>query len=528
MQTIQILDSTLRDGAQAEGVSFSVNDKLNVCRALDDFGVDFIEAGNPASNPKDAEFFRAARSLPLKTAKLCAFGSTRRPGVAPEDDASLAALLAAETEIVSLVGKAWDLQVTEVLGVSPEENLELVASSVAFLVERGRTVFFDAEHFFDGWLSDRAYASAVLTAAKNAGAKVLTLCDTNGGTLPFDVYMAVKDAVALADGTDVAIHCHNDTGCAVASSMAAVFGGAVQVQGTFTGIGERCGNADLSVILPNLVLKSAYSCRGDLPALFDTARRIAEISNVSLENNRPYVGKSAFTHKGGMHIDAVLKDPSTFEHVDPELVGNKRRLLMSEVSGRSTIPAKLRRIAPQLTRESPETAEILAALKESERQGYFYEAAEASLELMVTKILGTFRPHFRLVFYKAVGEYPVASGELSAFASIKIEVDGRTEITAETGMGPVNALDLALRKALSVFYPDLAGMQLYDYKVRVLEQSHSTGARVRVLMESGDGRDTWATVGVSNDIIEASLTALVDAIEYKLMKLDAARAAGED
>ena len=523
MKHISIFDSTLRDGAQAEGVSFSVNDKLNICRALDDFGVDYIEAGNPSSNPKDAEFFRtASESLSLKNAKLCAFGSTHRKGVAPEKDASLQSLLFSGTPAVSLVGKTWDLQVTEVLGISLEENVGLVASSISYLVSQGREVIFDAEHFFDGWMSNRDYALRVLRAAFDAGASFLTLCDTNGGTLPFDIYMATKDAASILPDASIAIHCHNDTGCAVANSISGVFGGASQVQGTFIGIGERCGNADLSVIIPNLVLKSAYKCSGNLSELFDTARRIAEIANVPLENNRPYVGKSAFAHKGGMHIDGVLKNPVTFEHIDPELVGNKRRFLTSEVSGRSAIPAKLRRVAPGLTRSSPETAKILAALKESERQGYFYEAAEASLELMVMKILGTFKPHFRLVFYKTMGEFPVATGELPAFASIKIEVGGRTEVTAETGMGPVNALDLALRKALTVFYPDIADMQLIDYKVRVLEQNCSTDARVRVLMESGDGSDTWNTIGVSNDILEARLLALVDSIEYKLAKIDKA------
>ena len=520
MRRIQILDSTLRDGAQAEGVSFSVNDKLNICRALDEFGVDYIEAGNPVSNPKDAEFFRAAGELNLKNAKLCAFGSTRRPGVAPEEDASLCALAASGAPAVTLVGKAWDRQVTEVLGISLEENLELVSSSIAYLASLGLEVIFDAEHFFDGWMANREYTLSVIRSAAFSGASTVTLCDTNGGNLPFEIYMVTKEVVTLLDGVNVAIHCHNDTGCAVANSMAGVYGGANQVQGTFIGIGERCGNANLSTIIPNLVIKSAYSCSCNVAQLFDAARHIAEISNVNLPNNRPYIGSSAFAHKGGMHIDAVLKNPATFEHIDPELVGNKRRLLTSEVSGRSAITPRLQSIAPERTRDSPEIARILAALKESERLGYSYEAAEASLDIMVMKMLGTYRPHFRLVFYKTMGEFPAPPGELSAFASVKIEVDGRTETTAETGAGPVNALDLALRKALRVFYPDIADMKMTDYKVRVLEQNSSTVARVRVLMESCDGQDTWTTVGVSNDVLEASLTALVDAIEFKLSKTD--------
>ena len=518
MKKITILDSTLRDGAQAEGVSFSVNDKLNICKTLDAFGVDYIEAGNPVSNPKDADFFEAAKKLNLKHAKIVAFSATCHQGISPESDPGIQSLVKAGTETVTIVGKSWKMQVDDVLGITEEENCALIEKTISYLVKLGKTVIFDAEHFFDGWLNDKTFALNVLKTAFHAGASILTLCDTNGGTLPFDVYMATKEALESLPEATIGIHCHNDSGCAVASSVSAVLSGADHVQGTINGIGERCGNADLSCIIPNLILKTACTCNAKLSSLSDTVAVIADIANLSVENNKPYIGKSAFAHKGGMHIDAVLKNPATFEHIDPETVGNERRLLMSEVSGRSTIPAKLQSLIPGIRKDSPETAAILQALKESEHQGYQYEAAEASLELMVMKLLGKYKPHFELIFYKIMGEYPVASGELPSFASLKIRVDGKNEITAETGSGPVNALDLALRKALSVFYPELTNMELTDYKVRVLE--HSTGARVRVLMESTAGQTTWSTVGVSNDIIEASLLALIDSVEYYLMKLN--------
>jgi 2-isopropylmalate synthase len=515
---IEILDSTLRDGAQGEGISFSVNDKLNIVDALDQFGVDFIEAGNPGSNPKDLEFFGKAAELKLAHARLCAFGSTRRHNTAAADDANIKSLLSANTPVVVIFGKAWELHVTEILRISLEENLEIVRDTIEYLRSKSKEVIFDAEHFFDGYKASESYAMSVLRAAAEGGATTLVLCDTNGGTLPIDVYNITKKVAEAFPDKKIGIHCHNDIDCAVASTLMAVEAGATHVQGTFIGIGERCGNANLSAIIPGLVLKRGYKCCRDMSILSDTARKIAEISNTQLENTKPYVGDSAFAHKGGMHIDGVLKRPCSFEHIDPSLVGNKRRFLMSEVSGRSTVLAKIGHFAPQLDKNSKETAEILEKLKELEHFGYHFEAADASFELLVKKVLGLYKPAFKLVMYKIMSEFPVADGGMPASASIKVEVDGKEEMTAVMGKGPVHALDLALRKALVVFYPSIREMRLTDYKVRVLESSSTTAARVRVLIETTDEKSTWTTVGVSNDIIEASLIALVDSIEYKLLK----------
>ena len=513
---IEIFDSTLRDGAQGEGISFSVNDKINIVKTLDEFGVDYIEAGNPGSNPKDMDFFNQIKKLTLKKAKLCAFGSTCRSGVEPKDDSNVQSLLEAGTKAVAIFGKASDMHVTKILKISLEENLKIVKDTIKYLKENNKEVIFDAEHFFDGYIANPDYAISVLKAASDGKADVFSLCDTNGGTMPSDIFDIVTAVKSKFPKIRIAIHCHNDTGCAVANSMLAVKAGAVQVQGTFTGIGERCGNADLSVIIPNLKLKCGYACSGNIETLFDVARKIAEISNTQIENSRPYTGNSAFAHKGGMHIDGVLKTSDSFEHISPEQVGNKRKFLMSEVSGRSTLLAKVQNFAPELTKSSPKTAEILNELKELEHNGYHFEAADASFELLVKKLIGTYKPHFKLVLYKTMGEFPVPEGGLPSSATIKVEVDGTEEITAVMGNGPVNALDLALRKALTVFYPDIKNIHLTDYKVRVIEQSSTTNARVRVLIETTDGKNTWTTIGVSNDIIEASLIALVDSLEYKL------------
>jgi len=418
--------------------------------------------------------------------------------------------------VVVIFGKAWDLHVEHILKIKNEENLKIVKDTVSYLKEKGKTVFFDAEHFFDGYKANASYAMAVLQSAAGGGADALALCDTNGGCMPFEIYEITGKVKEAFPDKDISIHCHNDTGCAVASSMLAVKAGAVQVQGTFIGIGERCGNADLSVIIPNLKLKCGYECNGKLEILFDISRKIAEISNMTIGNYKPYTGLSAFAHKGGMHIDGVLKNAKSFEHISPEAVGNKRKFLMSEVSGKSTVLTKIQSLVPMLTKDSPKTAEVLKKLKELEYNGYHFEAADASFELMVKRVLGTYKSHFKLVLYKTMGEFPVPEGGMPASATIKVEVDGKEEITAVMGNGPVNALDLALRKALTVFYPAIKDIHLIDYKVRVLEQNSTTNARVRVLIETTDEKDTWTTIGVSNDIIEASLIALVDSIEYKL------------
>lgn len=524
MKTIEILDSTLRDGAQGEGIAFSVEDKINIVKALDDFGVAYIEAGNPGSNPKDLEFFERAGSIRLKNARLCAFGSTRRRNTAVEEDGNVLSLLKAGTETVVIFGKAWDLHVTGILNATLEENLFMIRDTLRFFREKGRQVIFDAEHFFDGYKANPDYALKTLKVAAEGGAHVLCLCDTNGGAYPTELYEMVKTVCKAFPDLRVGIHCHNDTGTAIACSMLAVDAGAVQVQGTFVGFGERCGNANLSAVMANLELKRGIRClpEGHLPLLTQTARRIAEIANIPLSSGKPYVGTSAFAHKGGMHIDGVNKISRSFEHVEPYSVGNERRFLMSEVSGRATILNKIRQIDPSLDKDSPQTARIMARLKEMEHEGYQFEAAEESFELLVRKELGCYRPFFELRQFKIIGDQPVPEGVYSSTAMIQVTVDGRTEITAAQGDGPVHALDTALRKVLLGFYPSLSQVHLTDYKVRVLEPQSATAAKVRVLIESTDGDDVWTTVGVSQDIIEASWIALVDSIEYRLTK-DAAR-----
>ena len=521
MKKIQIFDSTLRDGAQGEGISYSVTDKLSIVHTLDDFGIDYIEAGNPASNPKDIEFFSKLKEIRLRHAKLCAFGSTRRKGVKAAEDSNVQSLLQTQTPAVSIFGKSWDMHVEKVLRATLDENLELVYDTIKYMKDAGREVIFDAEHYFDGVLNNEAYALQVLKAAVEAGADCLALCDTNGGTLSHVIFDRVRQVVGLFPKVHVGIHCHNDTGCAVASSIAAVEAGAVQVQGTFTGTGERCGNADLSIIIPNLQLKMGYSCvDSDLTGLSRAVRHVCEISNMRVYQSKPYVGDSAFAHKGGMHIDGVSKLSSTFEHVSPESVGNVRRFLMSEVSGRTTVLKKLEKVAPDLQRDTPEVAQILEKLKVLENNGYQYEAADASFELMALKTLGRYKEHFTPIIYRTIGEYPPPNGERSASAVLSLRVDGREETTAAMGNGPVNALDNALRKALTVFYPDLGQVRLSDYKVRVLTGAEATASMVRVLIESTDGDRSWNTVGVGTDVVAASWEALCDSFEYILHRKD--------
>lgn len=508
----------MRDGAQGEGLSFSLQDKLNIVKALDDFGIDFIEAGNPGSNPKDLEFFRNAGRLELKNARLCAFGSTRRKDKSIGEDEGVASLLEAGTDVVSIVGKVSALHIAEILRAAPEENEAMIADTVRFFKEHGRYVIFDAEHFFDGYEENPELAFAAIKVACDNGADSICLCDTNGGRTPTEIYRATLAVRKAFPDIEIGIHCHNDCGCAIASSMVAVEAGATQVQGTFSGYGERCGNADLSVLIPNLILKKNCCCRvTQLEKLCATAMRLSEIANVSIPGGKPYVGNSAFAHKGGMHIDGMLKLRGAFEHVSPDAVGNRRRYLLSEVAGRSTLVEKVRHFAPQLTKDSPETEAIVDKLKEMEYLGYQFEAADASLELLVRRILGWHKPHFDLVLYKTIGEYPAPNGREQASAMIEVKVGKSVEISAALGNGPVNALDQALRKALKVFYPQLDKVSLTDYKVRVLDTESATAAKVRVLIDSTDGVRNWTTVGVSTDIIEASWIALVDSIEYQLI-----------
>lgn len=516
----EILDTTLRDGAQGEGITFSVDDKIKIAYALDDLGVAYIEAGNPGSNPKDLEFFERMKGRTLRHAKLCAFGSTHRKDIVVEEDANVLSLLAAGTDCVAIFGKTWDLHVTGILKATLAENLDMIRTTVAFFKSKGKEVIFDAEHFFDGCKNNKTYAFEALRAAVDGGADVLCLCDTNGGCYPTDLYELTKKVAEKFDGVRIGVHCHNDAGMAVACSMLAVDAGATHVQGTFVGFGERCGNANLSTIIPNLQLKRGYSCILDdkIGDVTQTARFIADIANQILPNSLPYVGNSAFAHKGGMHIDGVSKISRSFEHIDPEQVGNERRFLMSEVSGRASVLAKINRIAPHLTKDSPEIKAICDKLKELEHQGYQFEAAEQSFELLIKKELGMHKPFFTLHHLKIISEHPPLQDDSPSTATVSIDVDGETEITASMGDGPVNALDAALRKVLIRFYPSLARVRLTDYKVRVLEPQAATAAKVRVLIESSDGECIWTTVGVSTDIIQASWLALVDSIDYKLSK----------
>ncbi len=519
MNKVTVFDSTLRDGAQAEGVSFSVEDKIKIVKALDRLGVEYVEAGNPGSNPKDLEFFERIKSVELKNTKIAAFGSTRRRGISPSEDGNLQALLGAGTDTVAIFGKTWDFHVTDIINTTLQENIEMIYDTILYLKENNRVVVFDAEHFYDGYKNNAEYALKTLDAAVQAGADCLCLCDTNGGTFPDEIYDITK-LVVEKFGVPIGIHAHNDCGMAVANTIMAVKAGAVHVQGTMTGFGERCGNTNLSTVIPDLQLKLDYICipEENMTELTHIAREVSEIANLKLNDREPFVGKTAFAHKGGMHIDGVSKNSKSFEHIDPSLVGNERKFLTSEVAGRTTILSMIQKIAPNIEKSSPETTRIIDRLKELEYEGYQFEGAEGGFELLVRKELGKYKPFFELETFKIIGEHTSDETMQTATAMIKINVDGKTEITAAEGDGPVNALDKALRKALEVFYPSLAQVHLTDYKVRVLDGNSATASKVRVLIESSDGEESWTTVGVSKDIIEASWKALVDSIEYKLIK----------
>ncbi|MBD7911991.1 MULTISPECIES: citramalate synthase [Clostridium] len=518
-KNISIFDSTLRDGAQGQGISFSLEDKLKIVRALDDIGVTYIEAGNPGSNPKDMEFFKRIKEVKLNRAKIAAFGSTRRSNIKAEDDKNIKNLLSADTDVVVVFGKSWDFQVTEILKTTLDENLNMISDTIKYLIDKGKEVIFDAEHFFDGYKDNNEYALSTIKVAEKAGASTVVLCDTNGGTLPNEVKDIASEAISNIGG-NVGIHCHDDIGMAVANSIVAAQVGINHIQGTFIGMGERCGNANLSAIIPTLKLKMGHEIIDDqnLSKLTSVARFIAEISNITLKDETPYVGNSAFAHKGGMHIDAVCKDSKSYEHIIPESVGNKRRFLISEVSGKSTILSEIQKIFPQISKESKEVQIITDRLKELEYEGYQFEGAEGTVELVMRKIIGKYKPFFKLNHFKVFAEQPSDNGEFTSSVMINVTVDGKEEMNAAEGEGPVNALDKALRKALEVFYPQLKDVRLVDYKVRVLDSESATEAKVRVLIESTDGVENWSTVGVSRDIIQASWIALVDSIEYKLIK----------
>lgn len=519
--TIDLFDSTLRDGSQGEGISFSVEDKVKIVLALDNLGVKYIEAGNPGSNPKDLEFFQRTRDLKLKHAKLVSFGSTRRKNIAASEDANLASLVASKTEITSIFGKSWDFHVTDIIKTTLGENLQMIEDSVRFVCESGSEVFYDAEHFFDGYLANPSYAMETLRSALKGGATTLVLCDTRGGTLPETIGSITREVRELLPNIPLGIHTHDDIGCAVASSIAAVQAGAVQVQGTLLGFGERCGNACLFSVAGILGTKMGYDCLcgQSMEQLTGISRKVAEISNVRIPHTAPFIGASAFAHKGGMHIDGVGKSPSSFEHIDPASVGNERRLLMSEVAGRALMLKRINKVAPELDKDNPLTISLMDELKKLEAEGYQFEGAESSFDLVIRRHLKLYRPFFTLVHYQTIGSSPYLDplSDASHAAVVKVKVNGESAITAAEGEGPVNALDKALRKVLEQFYPTLKRVHLTDYKVRVLDTAGATASKVRVLIESTDGDSSWSTIGVSKDIIEASWLALSDSIEYKLI-----------
>src|SRR5262245_1866009 len=516
---IKIYDTTLRDGTQGEGVAFSMEDKVRIAQRLDALGVHYIEGGWPGSNPKDLRFFKRVQDAVFKTARITAFGATRRPGVRPQDDGNIQALVEASPPVVTIFGKSWDFHVTSAIGTTLPENVAMIGDSVAYLLKHFEEVIYDAEHFFDGFKRNREYAIRTLLTAEAAGAHCLVLCDTNGGTLPHEIAAIIREVKRVVKPeTPLGIHVHNDTDCAVANSLAAVGEGIGHVQGTMNGYGERCGNANLISIIPNLMLKMGLECipRQNLRELRDVSRFVSELANRKPWSSQPYVGDSAFAHKGGIHVSAVLKHPDTYEHTDPDLVGNHRRLLVSELPVQSNILWKERDYGIDLNKNTPEARRSLEMLKRLEDEGFQFEGAEASFELLMERALGNHRPYFDLDGYRVIVEEQQGNQEPVAEATVRLRVRGIPEHTAASGNGPVNALDHALRKALEDFYPNLREMSLLDYKVRILDESKGTAAKTRVLITSGDGDQVWGTVGVADNIIEASWQALVDSIEYKL------------
>lgn len=521
MDKIVLYDTTLRDGSQGEGVSFSLQDKLGIAIKLDELGIDYIEGGYPFSNPKDESFFIEIKGVRLRHAKIAAFGSTRRANIPTSEDPSIIALIKAETPVITIVAKSWDFQVSNILRTTLEENLKMVAETIEFLKGENKEVILDAEHFFDGYKSNPEYALKVIKTAQEAGADTIVLCDTNGGSLPQEIAEIVEN-VKNTISKPIGIHTHNDCDLAVANTITAVEHGVRHVQGTINGFGERCGNADLCSIIPNLALKFDKNLRcldeKGLKKLTEVSRYIYEVANILPRANQPFVGKSAFAHKGGLHADAVRKDKASYEHIPPEKVGNERRILISELSGSASILAKIEKY--DITHDRKLMKQILTQVQDLENKGYQFEAAEASFELLVKKALGRYRTFFDLEGYRTTVEKvgKKENGATNTVATVKIKVDGVEELTASEGDGPVNALDGALRKALERFYPSIREMQLVDYKVRVIEPQKGTAAKVRVIIQSRDHKDLWSTVGVSENIVDASWQALVDSIEYKLLK----------
>ena len=521
---VAIYDTTLRDGAQAEDLNFSVEDKIRVAQKLDEFGVHYIEGGWPGSNPRDVEFFREMRKVRLRTAKLVAFGATRRAKLKASEDPSLKALAASGVKVCTLFGKTWDLHVLKALRTTLDENVRMIHDSVSYLGQRMDEVIYDAEHFFDGYKANPEYAVRTLLAAQDAGASCLVLCDTNGGTLPHEIG-AIIEAVKQAIGAPFGIHAHNDAECAVANSLVAIRSGAVQVHGTVNGYGERCGNANLCAIIPALRIKMDVACVPDkkLRKLRELSRYVDELANLPHRKWQAYVGESAFAHKGGVHVDAVAKIPRTYEHIVPDQVGNRRRVLVSDLAGKSNIAQKAAELGIALDTDSPELTEMLKRVKQLENEGFEFEGAEGSLELLMLRARHSYESVFAMfdrIDYRVLIEKRKADPHPVSEATVTVEVGGQVEHTAAWGNGPVNALDRALRKVLPKYFPGrgLENVKLFDYKVRVLTAAEGTAARVRVLIESGDGRAKWGTVGVSENVIEASWQALVDSIEYKLLR----------
>ncbi|MBS3899310.1 MAG: citramalate synthase [Dethiobacter sp.] len=520
MSRLTLYDTTLRDGSQREGISFSVSDKLKITQRLDLFGIDYIEGGWPGSNPKDIEYFHKIRQYELKHSKISAFGSTRRADIRVQDDLNIQGLLAAETEVVTIFGKSWDFHVTDAIGTTLAENLNMIRDSVSYLKSLGREVIYDAEHFFDGFHFNPEYAMETIRAAEEAGADIVVLCDTNGGLMPFTLQRVLRQVKAEI-GIKLGIHTHDDAGMAVANSVVAAEMGIKQVQGTINGYGERCGNANLCTIIPNLQLKlnMVIIHPAQLEELTCLSRYVAELANLAPQEQQPYVGENAFAHKGGIHVDAVLKHAHTYEHIQPQLVGNNRRILVSELSGKSSVLYKARKNDLDLSKDTPQTKAVLDKVKELEYLGYQFEAAEASFELLIWKAFKVHQPLFESLGVRTIVEKRGENGDILSEATVKVRIGNQEFLTAGEGNGPVNALDQALRKALEQVYPEIKHFQLVDYKVRVLDGKDGTGAKVRVLIETRDERKkrSWGTVGVSPNIIEASWHALVESVEYGLL-----------
>jgi len=527
MDPILLYDTTLRDGTQGENITFSADEKLTIATRLDDIGIHYIEGGWPGSNPRDVAFFNLAKRVTFNHARLAAFGSTRKPGTRPDRDDNLNALLETETPAVTVFGKSWDLHVEKIMNNTLQENLSMINDSVAFLKQHGREVIYDAEHFFDGYKDNRDYAMQSLAAALDGGADFIVLCDTNGGTLPFELESIIAEVQQqmnnIGSGSSqnnsvkLGIHSHNDCGMAVANSITAVQNGAVMVHGTMNGYGERCGNADLTSIIPILSIKMDRACitPENLKKIKTLSRYVSETANLVPLNSRPFVGKSAFAHKGGIHVSAIMKTPRAYEHMDPAKVGNSRRVLVSDLSGKSNVEYKAKELGVELGKNGFDSSRIASEIKQMEQEGYQFDTADGTFKILLEKFTDQFKPHFALESFRVTIEKD-KDQPCSAHATIKISVGGKEEITAGEGYGPVSALDNALRKALDKFYPDLDTMRLVDFKVRVIDGTRGTAAKVRVLIESRDQNEIWSTMGVSEDIIEASWQALADSFQFKL------------